>query len=93
MGEKEYQNLPNEPAKFHFDFKLNAIEAETLFSAINRERVDCLKNLVTLHAKRVPSAYPGPPEGSFDAYKAWYEARIEFLQQLEDKLTFEEEEA
>lgn len=86
MGEKEYQNLDNEPAKIHFDFWLNDIDAETLYGCIRREISECHEDLVALHAKRLPIIYPGATEEDLQAYIDWYNGRINYLKELIKKL-------
>lgn len=83
MGEKEYENLADEPAHLHFDFWLNDIEGETLFGCIQHEIVDCHKELMLMAGGEKPDNYP---PGPVEAYRDWYEERIKFLDKIKEKL-------
>jgi len=83
MGEKEYQNLADEPAHLHFDFWLNDIEGETLYGCIQHEINKCHEELLNLAAGRVPKEFPPADIG---AYQQWFNGRIAFLAQLMEKL-------
>jgi hypothetical protein len=70
-----------EPAHLHFDFWLNDIDAENLFSCIQHDITRCYADIAGIRKRGTPTKEE----------KEWFEKRIVYLKELKKKLKHKRE--